>query len=160
MLRLLISKSSWNQSSMSSRYPGLHPTRASWMGDVEIKARVATSLLYRDEMASVGSLQSDLSMAVSANNMAQLVDQLKLTQYAPWAESVRQKAELLEQIIGLSMILSTIENPPFALNEQIIARDLLLKVTDALVFSAQSVQGVPEELITDLIQSFSILIFS
>lgn len=158
MLRLLVSKSTWNQTSMSSRYPAFHPTRASWLGDVVIKSDVSKHLFYSDETASVGSLQSDLSMAVSANNMAQLVDMLKLTQYAPWAESARQKAELLEQIIGLSIMLSTIDNPPFVLPSEYDSEALLLQVTDALVLLAQSVQGVPEELQASLIQLFSALL--
>lgn len=160
MLPLLVSKSTWNQSSLSNRFPSLHPTRAAWIADASLKAQAASELLFGDPSASVGSLQSDLSMVVSSLNMALLFDVLDLAKYAPWAESSRQKSEFVEQLLGLVIILSASENPPYPIPDTVVVTELTLQVTQALVLLAKHVDGVPKDLVTSLIQSFTLCIIS
>lgn len=156
MLALLVSKSQWNESALSARFPSFHPTRASWIADAVLKAEASARLIFHHESASVGSLQSDLSMIVSSANMARLFELLDLDQYCPWAISSRQKSECLEQMVGLVILMEHASVPAWELPEGITSEQLVSHVTDALILLAKSVERISEQLMTSLVESFSL----
>jgi len=156
---LLVSKSAWNESQVANAWPRYHPARAAWIGDAFFKFEVATHLIERDDLSSVGSLTSLTSFIVSAQNLSSLFDLLKLDELMPWALSARQKAEGLEQLVGLVLLLLNANEAPLKLNldeKQVDA--LTLQITQALVFKAERVQSVPEELVASLLELVSLLV--
>ena len=156
---LLVSKSAWNESQTANSWPRYHPARAAWIGDAFFKYEIATHLIERDDTSSVGSLTSLTSFVVSAQNLAGLFDILKLDELMPWALSARQKAEGLEQLVGLVLLLLNANESPATLTldeKQVDA--LTLQITQALVFQAERVQSVPKELITSLLELVSLLV--